>query len=103
VGAIDEEARMALARVVKFEGVGKERVEQLEREVQEGGKPEGLPATELIVLHDPADEKSLVIVFVENEDDYARADEILSSMPADETPGRRTSVKKYDVVVRMTD
>jgi hypothetical protein len=93
---------MALARVVSFEGVGKDRIDEMKREMREGGRPEGLPATEIVVLHDPEAEKSLVIVFFETEDDYRRGDEILSAMPAGDTPGRRTSVAKYDVPVRMT-
>jgi len=53
------------------------------------------------VLHDPEAEKSLVVIIFENEDDYRRGDEILSAMPADDTPGQRTSVTKYDVATRM--
>jgi hypothetical protein len=54
------------------------------------------------VLHDPDAEKSLVILFFENEADYRRGDEVLNAMPADDTPGRRTSVARYDVAMRMT-
>ena len=93
---------MALARVVSFEGVGQERIEELEREMSEGGQPEGLPATEVIVLHDPDNERSLAIVFFETEEDYRRGDETLNAMPAGDTPGRRTSVAKYRVAIRMT-
>jgi hypothetical protein len=93
---------MALARVVSFEGVSKERMEELAREMREGERPEDLPATEVVVLHDPEAEKSLVILFFETEDDYTRGDEVLNAMPADDTPGRRTSVTKYDVPIRMT-
>jgi hypothetical protein len=93
---------MALARVVSFEGVDKDRMDQLDREMQEGGPPEGLSPTEVVVLHDADAEKALVIVFFETEDDYRRGDEVLSAMPADETPGQRTSVAKYEVAVRMT-
>jgi hypothetical protein len=93
---------MALARVVSFEGVSKERMEELAQEMREGDRPEDLPATEVVVLHDPEAEKSLVILFFATEDDYRRGDEVLSAMPADDTPGRRTSVAKYDVPVRMT-
>jgi hypothetical protein len=93
---------MALARVVSFEGVSKERMEEMDREMREGERPEGLPATEVVVLHDPAAEKSLVIVFFETEDDYRRGDEVLNAMPAGDAPGRRTSVMKYDVATRMT-
>jgi hypothetical protein len=94
---------MALARVVSFDGVGSDRVEEMKREMREGERPEGVPATEIVVLHDPEAEKSLVIVFFENEDDYRRGDEALNAMPAGETPGQRTSVTRYDVVVRMAE
>jgi hypothetical protein len=93
---------MALARVVSFEGVTKDRIEDLKRQMSEGERPEGLPATEIVLLHDPQAEKSLVVLFFETEDDYRRGDETLSAMQADETPGRRTSVTKYDVAVRMS-
>jgi hypothetical protein len=93
---------MAIARVVTFEGVSKERMEELDREMREGEQPEGLAATELVVLHDAEAEKSLVILLFETEDDYRRGDEVLNAMPAEDTPGRRTSVAKYDVAARMT-
>lgn len=93
---------MGLARVVSFEGVGKDRVEQMQREMREQERPEGLPATEIVVLHDPDSEKSLVILFFETEDDYRRGDEVLNAMPAEDTPGRRTSVTRYDVAIRVT-
>jgi hypothetical protein len=93
---------MALARVVSFDGVGKDRMEQMNREMQEGEPPEGLNPTEIIVLHDAEAEKALAIVFFETEEDYKRGEEILDAMPAGDTPGQRTSVTKYDVGVRMT-
>src|SRR5438093_9213175 len=40
-------------------------------------------------------------VVFDTEEEYKRGDEILSSMPAGDTPGRRTSVKKYNVATRM--
>jgi hypothetical protein len=97
-----KEVLVALARVVTFEGVDADRIEQMKREIGEGERPEGVPATEIIVLHDADAEKSLVVVFFENEDDYRRGDETLSAMPAGDTPGKRTSVSKYDVAIRMT-
>ena len=94
---------MALARVVTFEGVSKDRMDEMDKEMREGERPEGLPAKEIVVLHDPESEKSLVILFFETEDDYRRGDEMLNAMPTGDTPGRRTSVTKYDVPIRMTD
>lgn len=93
---------MGLARVVSFEGVSKDRVEEMQREMREQERPEGLPATEIVMLHDPESEKSLVILFFETEDDYRRGDEVLNAMPADDTPGRRTSVARYDVAILIT-
>ena len=93
---------MALARVVSFEGVSKDRMEEMDREMREGQPPEGFPAAELVVLHDPETEKSLVIIFFENEDDYRKGDEVLNAMPAGDTPGQRTSVTKYNVATRMS-
>ena len=90
---------MALARVVTFDGVSKERMEGMDREMSEGAA-EGLQLSELIVLHDPDAEQSLVVVIFETDDDYRKGDEILSAMPG-HTPGQRTSVKKYNVATRM--
>jgi hypothetical protein len=92
---------MALARVVSFDGVTKDRIEEMERELREGEPPEGLPAKEIVVLHDREGERSLVILFFDSEDDYRRGDEVLNAMPAGDTPGQRTAVTKYDVVARM--
>ena len=95
---------MALARVVTFEGVDKDRIEQLRSELEQGGeRPEGVPASEIVVLHDAEAERSLVVVFFDSEEDYRKGDEALNAMPAGDTPGRRTSVTKYDVAIRMAD
>ena len=94
---------MALARVVTFEGVDSDRMEEMKREMQGDERPEGVPATEIVVLHDAEAERSLVLVFFETEEDYRRGDEALNAMPADETPGRRASVDRYEVAVRMKD
>jgi hypothetical protein len=94
---------MPLARVVSFEGVNADRMAELKSEMEGSERPENIPASEMIVLHDPDAEKSLVVVFFENEDDYKRGDEALSAMSTDETPGRRTSVSKYNVAFRMAD
>jgi hypothetical protein len=93
---------MALARVVTFDGVSSDRMQEMQKEMEGGQPPEGFPKSELLVLHDADAEKSLVVVIFENEDDYRKGDEILSAMPAGDTPGRRTSVAKYDVAMRMS-
>ena len=94
---------MALARVVAFDGVNKERIDQLRSQIESSdGPPDDVPATEMLILHDPDGERSLAILLFDNESDYARGDAALSAMPTDETPGRRISIDKYEVAIRMT-
>ena len=92
---------MSLARVVAFDEVGQDRVEQIKQQMNEG-RPDDVPATEIVMLYDGDAEKSLVILFFDSQEDFDRADETLSAMPADETPGRRASVARYEVAVRAT-
>ena len=93
---------MAFARVVSFDGVNRDRIEEMKAEMRDSEPPEGLPAKEIIVLHDPDAEKSVVIVFFDSEEDYRRGDAMLSAMPSGDTPGQRTGVAKYDVAIRMS-
>ncbi len=94
---------MSLARVVSFDGVSSERMAEMQREMQGSERPDEVPAKEIVVLHDPEGEKSVVILFFESEDDYRRGDAALNAMPAGDTPGQRSSVEKYQVAFRMTD
>lgn len=92
---------MALARVVSFEGVDSDRMAALKQEIESGERPTDVPATEMLMLHDPATDGALAVLFFDSEEDYATGDAALSAMPSADTPGRRTSVTKYDVVARM--
>ena len=94
---------MSLARVVSFDGVSSDRMAEMQKEMEGSERPENVPAKEIIVLHDPESDKSLVLVFFDSEDDYRQGDEALSAMPATDTPGQRTSVTKYNVAFRMAD
>ena len=94
---------MPHARVVSIDCVNSDRMAEMQREMQDSEQPENVPAKEIVVLHDPEGEKSLVILFFETDDDYRRGDEVLNAMPATDTPGQRTSVEKYQVAFRMTD
>jgi hypothetical protein len=102
VASTDKEAPVALARVVTFDGVSKDRMDQMQSEMEGSDPPEGLNAKEIVVLHDPEADKALVVLFFDNEDDYRQGDEILSAMPAGDTPGQRSSVTRYDVAMRDT-
>ena len=94
---------MAYARVVSFEDVDRSTIDRLKQEIEEGRPPEGLPASEIVVLYEAEGRRSLAIVFFETEDDYRQGDAALNAMDPGETPGRRTSVTKYEVAVRRSD
>ena len=94
---------MAVARVVSFDGVNSDRMAALKSEIESGEQPEGLNATEMLLLHDPGADQALAIVFFDNEEDYAKGHAALDAMPASDTPGQRTGVVKYDVAIRMAD
>ena len=94
---------MAYARVVTFDGVDSDRMAKLAQQVNEDERPDDIPATEIVILHDADGEKSLVLVFFETEDDYRRGDAALNAMDPGETPGRRSSVTKYEVAVRRSE
>lgn len=93
------------ARVARFEGASTEGLEQaaaeIRREAGEGGPPEGVPATEAILLTDSDNGRAMAIMLFETEEDYRRGDETLNSMsPPGGSMGQRVSVEKYEVAVR---
>jgi hypothetical protein len=93
---------MALARVVSFDGVDSDRIAALVSEIEGGEQPEGMNATEMLLLHDPDGDQALAILFFDSDEDYQQGHAILDAMPAGDTPGRRNSVTKYHVATRMT-
>jgi len=93
---------MPLARVVEFDGVDKQRVEEMTRDLEGGERPADIPAKEFMMLHDPDGKKMLVIFFFDNQSDYEQGDAALNAMPSGDTPGRRIAVTRYDVAARMT-
>ncbi len=93
---------MGLARVVSFENVSAERIEQLKREIGAGPPPDGLPATEILLLHDADAQRAVVVLFFATEEAYAQGDATLNAMPAEDIPGRRATVQRFSVALRRT-
>jgi len=77
---------MALARVVSFQGVTDDRVEELRQRIANEPQPESLPASEMLLLHDPEAGSVLAILFFDNEEDYRVGDEALNAMPTERRP-----------------
>ena len=93
---------MALARVVTFDGISSDRMAEMAANIEGNEQPEGLNATEMMILHDPEAQTATAIVFFDNEADYQSGHEILDGMQRGDTPGNRTSVTKTNVAMRMT-
>ncbi len=93
---------MSLVRAVTFEGVSAERVANLVNQIESGDRPEGVTVTEMMMLHDAANARAVVLQFFENDADYARGEAVFAAMPAAETPGTRASVDRYTLAVRST-
>ena len=91
-----------LARVVMFDGVSSDRMNEMRSRMENEERPEGLEPKEMLVLHDADAEKSIVVLLFEDEGAYNRADEVLSAMPSGDTPGQRSSVGRYDVAMHET-
>jgi hypothetical protein len=92
---------MAYARIATFEGVEQGGVDELVRQIREGDRPEGLPATEVIVLFDGSS-KLQAVTFFDSEEDYRRGDETLSGLNPAVGGGKRTSLEKYEVALRRS-
>jgi hypothetical protein len=93
---------MAIARVVTFEDIDGAHMADLQRRLDEGERPEGMPPVEVLVLHDTGGGRVLVVQIFDNEDDYRTGEAVFAAMPASDTPGRRTSVARCDVAARMS-
>jgi hypothetical protein len=66
------------------------------------GPPDGVAATEIIVLHKRDASRALVHIFFDGEEDDSCADAVLGEMPTADTSGVRVSVSKCAVVGRAT-
>jgi hypothetical protein len=93
---------MGYARVATFENVPEEALDEITKEIRDGERPEGLPATEVIVLADREGGKMQAITFFDSEEDYRQGDETLRAMNPPGAMGA-ASVAKYEVAVRRSD
>jgi hypothetical protein len=95
------------ARVAQWEGADAKALEDSAAEIrtrteENDGPPPGVPAKEFLLLHDTGAGKAIAITLFESEEDYRQGDETLNSMsPPGEGMGKRISVDKFELVVRV--
>src|SRR4051794_8382057 len=90
------------ARVATFEGGDADSVRKIVDEITsqaQDGPPEGVPATEFLLLHTGDGSKVLAVSLFDSEDDLRQGDETLSAMdpPIPGALGQRTSVDLMEV------
>jgi hypothetical protein len=95
------------ARVAQWEGADAKALEDSAAEIrtrteETDGPPPGVPAKEFLLLQDTAAGKTIAITLFESEEDYRQGDETLNSMsPPGDGMGKRISVEKLELVVRV--
>ena len=92
------------ARVATFQSdpADIDRAIEMVRTEVAGDTPAGLEGARMLMLVNRETGKGLGVTLFESEEAMRRGDEALNAMAASDTPGRRTSVTKYDVAVRLT-
>ena len=92
---------MALARVVTFDGVSKERMDEMNREMESGQPPEGMPRGG---AHRPARPRRREVArrrHLRLGGGLQEGRRDLGQHAGRGPPGTRTSVTKYNVATRM--
>lgn len=94
-------ARVAIFEGADASGVDK-NIDEIRRE-SESGLPEGIPATEFLMLVDRSSGKVMAITLFATEEDRRTGDATLNEMspPVSDGMGRRTGVEMYEVPLRM--
>ena len=91
------------ARVATFEGGNAAEIDGTIEQMRAGGRPDGVPATEFLLLVDRGSGKTLAVTLFETEDDLREGSATLEGMsPPTGALGRRTSVETFDVPLQMT-
>jgi hypothetical protein len=96
------------ARVATWEGADPATLDATlagirERTTAEGGPPDGVPATGMLMLTDREAGKTVMIALFATEEDRRTGDETLNAMspPIQGGMGRRVAVEMLDVAVQM--
>jgi hypothetical protein len=89
-------------RVVRFTGVGAERLESLLARINESeGPPPGVPTTGLKVLFDETQGTAVVLQYFATADDMRAGAQVFDAMDASETPGTRASVDMCEMKLEL--
>jgi hypothetical protein len=86
------------ARIVRFTGVGRDRVDGLVREIEESeGPPPGVESTGIQLFYDADQETAVVLAHFADEEKMRAADQAFEEMDPSDTPGSRASVDRCEL------
>lgn len=90
-------------RVVRFNGVTGDRMDELKARIEESdGPPPEIPIKALQVLYDSDKGTALVLQHFATARDLEDGAQAFDAMDTDETPGTRESVDVYEVAVDVS-
>ena len=90
-------------RVVRFADVSAERMDGLEKQIEESdGPPPGVNSTELKVFFDADQGTAVVLQFYPTAEDMAAGEAVFDAMDSSETPGTRTSVDRCEIKLELS-
>ncbi len=88
------------ARVVRFSGVDRARIDSVVSMVEESdGPPPGVDSTGMKLVFDESQGTGIFIGLFATEEAMRAADEVFRNMDAGETPGTRESIDQGEVVI----
>ncbi len=88
------------ARIVRFDGASQETIAKVRAQIDASdGPPPGVKATSMKMLFDSDQGTALFIAFFETEADMREADRVFEDMDGSDTPGKRLSVDRCEVVI----
>jgi hypothetical protein len=89
-------------RVVRFTGVGADRLESLLARINESeGPPPDVPTTGLKVLFDETQGTAVVLQYFATAEDMLAGAKVFAAMDASETPGTRASVDLCEMKLEL--
>jgi hypothetical protein len=88
------------ARVVRFTNVTPERIQEIQKRIDEAdGPPEGVEDSGFKLIHDESQGTAVFVGFFDDEEKLRKSSEVLEAMDPGDVPGDRASVDLGEVKV----
>lgn len=85
------------ARIVRFTDVDPDHLASRLERMEDGGPPEGVPATGIQLMHDAEQRTAVVVQLFDTAEDMSAGEAVFAAMDPAETPGTRASVDRCEI------